>query len=202
MESRGRNTLLGKLRLGPQSPFGKDFPSPSWLQTLTKGESDKLTLKNRYDAKTANYYWASELLETEASKYFRRQQEAEVIEYLSTLNNDPAAKGMFWEEHITYSWSSGFEGTLQSLETYEKQEFILRPRLTSFFDEFDNIHYPAPHRRPTSRKHLTCDGYILEQGIMLQIAVGEEHSINVDGLEKPMNSQIFGNGRMNIRGNN
>jgi len=37
---------------------------------------------------------------------------------------------------------------------------------------------------------------------MLQIAVGEEHSINVDGLEKPMNSQIFGNGRMNIQGNN
>ena len=34
--SSRRNTLLGKLRLGPRSPFGKDFPSISLLQNPDK----------------------------------------------------------------------------------------------------------------------------------------------------------------------
>ena len=74
-----------------------------------------MTLKNRYNAKKAKYYWASEILERKAWRHFRRQQEAEVIEYISTLNNDPAARGKPWEEHIhQLIETSGLEGILRT----------------------------------------------------------------------------------------
>ena len=132
------------------------------------------------------------MLERKAWRHFRRQQEAEVIEYISTLNNDPVARGKPWEEHIhQLIETTGLEGTLRNLETDEEDEYILRPRLTSFFDEFDDIDESAQYWRPTSRKHPSCDGYIPGQGIMLQMTVGKEHIINIEGLEKAMNSGIF-----------
>ena len=87
--------------------------------------------------------------------------------------------------------TSGIEGTLRSLETGEEQRCLLRPRRTRFFDEFDDIDDSAQYWRPASKKHPACDGYIPEQGIMLQITVGDEHSINMEGLEKAKNSGIF-----------
>jgi hypothetical protein len=62
----------------------------------------------------------------------------------------------------------------------------------SFFDEFADIDDSAQYWRPTSRKHRACDGYIPEQGIMLQMTVGEEQTMNMEGLEKAMNSGTGG----------
>ena len=183
---------LGNYDLDHDQHSGKIFHLYPYFQTLTKEETHQLTLKNRYNAKKAKYYWASEILERKAWRHFRRQQEAEVIEYISTLNNDPAARGKPWEEHIhQLIETSGLEGILRNLETDEQRQFILRPRFTSFFDEFDDIDDSAQYWRPTSRKYPTCDGYIPEQGIMLQMTVGEEHTVNMEGLEKVMNSGIF-----------
>ena len=183
---------LGNYDLDHNHHSGKIFHLYPCFKTLTKDETNQLTLTDRYNAKRAKYYWASEMLERKAWRHFRRQQEAEVIEYISTLNNDPVARGKPWEEHIhQLIETTGLEGTLRNLETDEEDDYILRPRLTSFFDEFDDIDDSAQYWRPTSRKHPTCDGYIPGQGIMLQITVGKEHSINMEGLEKAMNSGIF-----------
>ena len=59
------------------------------------------------------------MLERKAWKHFRRQQEAEVIEYISTLNNDPFARGRPWEEHIhQLIETSGLEGTLRNINSF------------------------------------------------------------------------------------
>ena len=183
---------LGNYDLDHNHHSGKIFHLYPCFKTLTKAETDELNLRDRYDGETAKYYWASEMLERKAWRHLRRQQEAEVIEYISTLNNDPVARGKPWEEHIhQLIETSGLEGTLRNLETDEEHQFILRPRFTSFFDKFEDVDDSAQYWRPTSRKHPTCDGYIPEQGIMLQMTIGEEHNINIEGLERAMNSGIF-----------
>lgn len=60
-------------------PLTLVLPPCSWDEILK--EIDKLTLVNRYNGKTAKYYRASEIVEGKAWRGFRRQQEAEVIEY-------------------------------------------------------------------------------------------------------------------------
>ena len=180
---------LGNYDSGHNEHSGKILHLYPCFKTLTKEETNQLTLKNRYSAKKAKYYWASEMLERKAWRHFRRQQEAEVIEYISNLNNDPAVRRKPWEEHIhQLIETSGLEGTLRNLETDEQHQFILRPRLISFFDEFADINDSAQYWRP---KHPTCDGYIPGQGIMLQMTVGEEHTINMEGLKKAMDGGIF-----------
>lgn len=183
---------LGTYDLDHNQHSRKIFHLYPCFKTLSNEEINQLTLTDRYHAKEAKYYWASDILERKAWRYFRRQQEAEVIEYISTLNNDPVVRGKPWEEHIhQLIETTGLQGTLRNLETDEEHEFILRPRLTSFFDEFGDIDDSAQYWRPTSRKHPACDDYISEQGIMLQMTVGEEHSINMKGLEKAIKSGIF-----------
>jgi hypothetical protein len=80
---------LGNYDLDRNQHSGKIFYLYPCFKTLTKEE---MTLKNRYSAKKAKYCWASEILEREARRHFRRQQEAEIIEYISNLNNDPAVR--------------------------------------------------------------------------------------------------------------
>lgn len=44
---------------------------------------------------------------------------------------------------------------------------------------------------PNSKRHATCDAYIPTDGIMLQMTVGEQHTINMNGLEASLKSSIF-----------
>lgn len=91
---------LGTYDLDHNRHSGKNFHLYPCFKTLTKEEINQLTLTDRYHAKRAKYYWPSERLERKAWRHFRRQQEAEAIEYISTLNKDPVARGKPWEERI------------------------------------------------------------------------------------------------------
>jgi len=70
-------------------------------------------------------------------------------------------------------------------------DFLLHSSNTRFFQDLNEIDNLAQYWRPTSKRHLTCDGYLPEKGIMLQMTVGSGHSINMDGLEKILNSGVF-----------
>jgi hypothetical protein len=52
-------------------------------------EHQTLSLVDRYNAKNAVYYWASEQIETKAWMKYRHENESAVLDFITTLNNSP-----------------------------------------------------------------------------------------------------------------
>ena len=184
---------LGTYDLDHHHQSGKLFHLLPCFKSLTSEEADKMTLLDRYDSSNARYYWASEALERKAWATFRNEKEADVVDYVLTLNNDPVSRGKVWEEQIhTRIQSSGLRGPLRNLHTDEvTDDLLLHSSNTRFFQDLNEIDDSAQYWRPTSKRHPTCDGYLPKKGIMLQMTVGSGHSINMDGLEKILNSGVF-----------
>jgi hypothetical protein len=152
-----------------------------------------LTLTERYHTKNAKFYWASEELEKKAWAQFRYQQEADVVNFIMTVSNDPRSRGHTWEAYIHHCiQTSGIRGTLKNLGTGSTREnFTLRCGKAGFFQTFDQIDNSAQYWQPVSKRHPTCDAYIVSDGIMLQMTVGQQHTINMNGLEAALKSSIF-----------
>ena len=184
---------LGSYDLDHYHQSGKLFHLLPCFKSLTAEEVGKMTLLDRYDRSNARYYWASEALERKAWTTYRNEKEADVVDYVLTLNNDPSARGKAWEEKIhKLIQSSGLRGPLRNLDSDEiTDDLFLHSSNTRFFQDLDEIDDSAHYWRPTSKRHPTCDGYLPEKGIMLQMTIGSGHSINMDGLEKILNSGIF-----------
>ena len=154
---------LGNYDLDHNHHSGKIFHLFPCFKTLTKEETDELTLKDRYDGETAKYYWASEMLERKAWRHLRRQQRLKLLS-TSQLSTTILSRGGNLEEHIhQLIETSGLEGTPRNLET-DRTSVYFTASITSFFDKFDDIDDSAQYWRPTSRKHPACDGNIPDQG--------------------------------------
>jgi hypothetical protein len=138
---------------------------------LTSEEVDKMILLDHYNSLNARYYWASEALERKAWATFRNEKEADVVDYVLKLNNDPVSRGKTWEKQIhTRIQSSGVRRPLRNLHTDEvTDDLFLHSSNTRFFQDLNEIDKSAQYWRPTSKRHPTCDGYLLEKGIMLQM---------------------------------
>lgn len=183
---------LGAYNFDHQLDSGRIFHLYPGFPT-TKEEYDKLNLTSRYTTARARYHWASEALERKAWAYFRRQQEAKVVEYILATWNDAGSRGKAFEEHIhQLIATTGLEGNLTNLETGEEIEnFRLKPQKTMFFATFDEIDSSAEYWRPIAHNHASLDGYLPASGIMIQMMVGKTHAINAAGLEKTLKSGIF-----------
>jgi hypothetical protein len=79
---------LGSYDLDRYHESGKLFHLFPCFKSLTAEEAGKMTLFDRYDSSNARYYWASEALERKAWATYRNEREADVIDYVLTLNND------------------------------------------------------------------------------------------------------------------
>ena len=158
-----------------------------------KSQEDNPSLMDKYEAVNAKYYWATKVLEARAWAQFGRQQEEEVLDFILTKANDPAARGNAWEPYIhLLIESEGLKGIMRKLgSTDSEQLFSLKPGKTTFFKHFNEIDDSVRYWRPSIRNHPTCDAYIPEAGIMLQMTIGQSHSINVPGLQKALSSGIF-----------
>jgi hypothetical protein len=156
-------------------------------------DRENMSLTDRYHTKHAKFYWASQELEMKAWGQFRHQQEADVIDFISTLSNDPGSRGKAWEAHIHHLIQTcGVRGTLKNLGTGSTtKHFTLHCPKASFFQTFEQIDGSAQYWQPVSKRHATCDEYIPNDGIMLQMTVGEQHTINMNGLEASLKSNIF-----------
>jgi hypothetical protein len=184
---------LGTYNLDHREQSGKLFHLLPCFESMTPDESKALPLLQRYNAKNARYYWASEAIERKAWEKFRHEKEADVLDYVLTLNNDPTARGKVLEEQIhKLIQTCGIQGTLREILTDKVVEpFLLRSSNTRFFQDFNEIDDSAQYWRPTSKRHPTCDAYFPESGVMLQMTIGQKHTVNRDGLEKILNSGIF-----------
>lgn len=67
--------------------------------------------------------------------------------------------------------------------------FKLPAQTSKLFETYKEIDDSAQYWRPTSKVHSTCDAYIPEKGIVLQMMIGPEHTINMDGLRRD-NEQV------------
>jgi hypothetical protein len=124
---------------------------------------------------------------------YRHENESAVLDYITTLNNEPTTRGKVWEEKIhNLIRSSGICGTLRDLETDEViDHFIIQSSSSAHFNQLKEIDSATDYWRPISKRHPTCDAYILSKGLMVQMTVGAEHGINVNGLESVLKSGIF-----------
>ena len=105
------------------------------------------------------------------------------------------------EEHIhRFIGTSGVIGTFANLEEEAVVDFKLPAQTSRFFETFKEIDDSAQYWCPTSKVHSTCDAYIPKKEIMLQITIGQEHTINMDGLEQIIDSGIFRKWKTNIQG--
>lgn len=183
---------LGTYNLDHQQHSGRIFHLYPCFST-TAEEYATLNMTVRYATARARYYWASEALERKAWTYFRREREAEVIEYILTTSNDPGSRGKAFEEHIHQLLAAtGISGSLKSLESGEKIErFSLKPKNTMFFATVEDIDKSAEYWRPIARNYASLDGLLPANGVVLQMTVGKDHPINVPGLEKILKSGIF-----------
>ena len=102
--------FLGTYDLDHDHLSGKLFHlHPAFL----KSYEDNPSLMDKYDAGNAKYFWATKALEARAWAQFGRQQEEEVLDFILTKANDPAARGNAWEPYIhLLIESEGLTGTL------------------------------------------------------------------------------------------
>ena len=121
-------------------------------------------LFTRYGRKPA-FWWASEMLHKQAWMQFRREQEADVICFINTLDNDVRWRGKAWEEQIHHLIESiGIEGPLRNLETGETEDdWEIRRSKSAYFNSFIDIDSTAIYWRSVSVEHEACHAYIPSQ---------------------------------------
>jgi hypothetical protein len=141
-------------------------------------ESANMILRDQYHTKHAKLYWASQELEKKAWSQFRVQQEADVLDFILTLSNDPRSRGSAWEAHIhQLIQTCGVRGTLKTLDTDSTtHNFTLRYPKACFFQTFEQIDESAQYWQPVSRRHATCEAYIPNDGLILQMTVSEAYN--------------------------
>lgn len=154
------------------------------------GTDRQLSLSEKYS--NPSYWWATEPMAQQAWSQFRHEQEAAVISYIETLNNDPAARGRVFEEVVHHLIEvAGIQGPLRNLQTGEVTNFGIPLSSSSFFKSFKDINSSSEYWRPVSKIHKTCDAYKPSEGLMLQMTIGVSHQINICGLEDILKSGIF-----------
>ena len=184
---------LGTFNLDHNRYSGSIFHLFPAFRTPTQDQGEGISKKNRYHAAYAAYWWATTILENKAWLQFLNEREADVLEFIETLNNDASLRGKFWEQQIHHLIErTGIEGTLRDLETGDVTEnFKIDKSATSFFQTLADINPSADYWRPVSKIHKTCDSYKLSLGAMFQMTVGKTHDINISGLEEILRSNIF-----------
>lgn len=154
-------------------------------------KAQQATLLEKYSENPA-FWWASEQLEREAWNKFRRENEADVINFIDTLANDSVVRGKAWENQIHHLIESvGIQGTLKNLDTGEIENFSIPRHTASFFESFGDIDSSAEYWRPIHNNHKASDSYIPSDGLLLQMTVSNDHRVQISGLEEALESKIF-----------
>jgi hypothetical protein len=155
-------------------------------------EDENTTLLDKYQRNSV-FWWATPILEQRAWMQFRESQEADVLDFIQTLSNDPASRGKAWEAEIHHLIQCvGIQGTLRNLETGEViKDYAISRSSGALFQNFEDINRTADYWRPVSPIHKTCDSYKPSDGLMFQMTVGKTHPINISGLENVVQSQVF-----------
>ena len=161
----------------------------------------QISKKKLYSHAYAAYWWATNLLENKAWSQFRNEREADVLDFIETLNNDASIRGKFWEQEIHQLIEhTGIQGTLRELETGNiTKNFKVAKSSTSFFKMLTDINPSSDYWRPESKIHKTCNSYKPSMGAMFQMTVGKSHEINISGLEEILRSKVFDSWRKEHR---
>jgi hypothetical protein len=153
-----------------------------------------VSLTDLYGAQPG-YWWASEDLASQAWANFVTQAEANVIDYIENLRNNPINRGHAWEEQIHHLIATaGISGKIRKLGDPDCVEttFQIKRLSSKRFLALDDIDDSATYWRPAHHNHKSSDSYIPEDGLMLQITTASVHGINVQGIYNSLTSGIFG----------
>jgi hypothetical protein len=156
-----------------------------------EGSTEAEKLKRKYMFPV--HCWATEPMSMEAWNQFQYEQETNVIRYINTIDNEPAARGKWFEQMVYHLMGvAGISGELRNLESGTTiTNFSIPSSKSAFFTHFGDINLSSEYWRPVSRIHKTCDSYLPSKGLMFQMTVGETHPINMSGLEELLQSNIF-----------
>jgi hypothetical protein len=124
-----------------------------------------MSLYKRYTAKPS-YWWATARLERQAWQHFRLQQDADVIDFINAVSNDPICRGKSWEAEIHHLVSScEITGELKDLETDEIfPDFTIQASSTAYFSRFGDINGDAEYWQPVVANHTPGDSYSQGKG--------------------------------------
>lgn len=82
------------------------------------------SLNDQYSS--PSYWWAAETLQRQAWLRFPREREANAIDFIDTLSNNPIVRGKDWENLIHHYL--GIRGTLRNLEMGQiRKDFVIPP---------------------------------------------------------------------------
>jgi hypothetical protein len=140
------------------------------------------------------YWWATEDLASQSWANFATQAEANVIDYIENLRNDPINRVHAWEEQIHPLIATvGISGKMRRLEDPNRQEteFQVKRLSSKRFQTLEDIDDSSAYWRPAQHNHKSVDSYIPEEGLMLQITTASVLGINIQGIHRSLTSGTF-----------
>jgi hypothetical protein len=138
---------------------------------VNKKEQKEVSLMDVYGAQPG-YWWASEDLASQPWSNFVTQAEADVIDYIENLRNNPTNRGHdAWEEQIHHCViaSAGISGTMRRLGDPDRVEttFQIKRLSSKRFLAFDDIDDSVTYWRPAHHNHKSSASYIPEDGLII-----------------------------------
>jgi hypothetical protein len=153
--------------------------------------------KFRYGA----YCWASTWLQERFWEILRNELgEISILNFLLDRNNFASARALAFEPHVFRTIeNSGIGGELRLLndEGVVDQgsleiDALTRPTFSRFSElPTQEGAHSGRFYVPIQTNHMSLDAYIPDEGIMMQITIGQKHGVKAKGLEDALNSGIF-----------
>lgn len=179
---------------------------------LVPGEKVPKVLKDSSEAsfRYAAYNWASTWLENRFWETLKDEQgEISIMRFLLDRNNASTARAYAFEPHVFRTMeNAGIKGQFKLLLRGGEKNLgtlSLGPHIRQTFYQFADISdQMGSHDKkffvPMQTNHASCDFYVPNSGLLVQVTVGQKHGVKYTGLMAAVDSGIFNDWKAKNRG--